>query len=103
MNYKTFLMTAVLAAACTQVDTIAPEGVAKGGSTEPQVCEYRAVIDAISVTASCEEIKDAIEPCAKLLCKHDLAAAVDFADAHALANSFGPCDWSWLPEGTPCE
>ena len=103
MNIKTFLLTAVLAAACTQADTIAPEGVAKGGTTEPPVCEYGAVIDAISAARSCDEVKEILEPCAKLLCKYDLAAAVDFADAHALENDFGPCDWSWLPDGTPCE
>ncbi len=105
MKYKLFLLTVVFAVACTQTETIEPAAVAKAGDTsiEPVVCEYRAVIDEVSTTLSCEEIRNAVEPCAKIICKHELAAVVDFADAHALAMGFGPCDWSWLPPGTPCE
>ena len=103
MKYKLFLLTAVLAAACTQTETIEPAAVAKGGDTSPSECDYRSVIEAIDTTTTCEGVLASIEPCVKELCKQDLAAVVDYADAHILANSFGPCDWSWLPEGTPCE
>lgn len=109
---KTLLTTIAaamfFAAACTksEKESTSPIGVVKGSSDiepDPVNCEYRAIVERLDTATTCTGMFAVIEPCLKQLCKHELAEVVNYADHVAANGSFGPCDWSWLPEGLPCE